>query len=78
MRRNVLSTEAVFMLVLGWVVGIPTFALVRLLGWSSDALGLIEIFAGLVVLFAARPLQGRLAPRIGISPPRPLGKHRRA
>jgi NhaP-type Na+/H+ or K+/H+ antiporter len=77
MRRNVLSTEAVFMLVTAWAIGVPIFILGMLLDWSSDALGLIEISIGLIVLFVARPLQAWFAPRIGISPPRPMTRRQK-
>jgi amino acid transporter len=78
MQRNVLSTEAVFMLVMGWAIGIPTFVVCRLLGWSNNALGLIEISICLIVFFTARPLQARVAPRIGIAPPRRISRQRKA
>jgi hypothetical protein len=78
MRRNVLSTEAVFMLVMVWVIGIPIFVVGRQLSWSNDALGLVEISVCLIVLFTARPLQARLAPRIGIASPRPMNRRRKA
>jgi len=77
MRRNVFATELVFMLVLAWLTAISVFALAVLLDWSSDALGVSVILVGLVVLFYARPLQTWLAPRIGISAPYPLRKHRK-
>lgn len=78
MRRNVLATELVFLMVLAWLTGASVFALGVLLEWSSATLGVVVILVGLVVLFFARPLQSRLAPRIGISPPRPLGGRRKA
>jgi predicted membrane channel-forming protein YqfA (hemolysin III family) len=78
MRRNVLTAELLFMLILGWVVVIPILEVGLHLGWSHDALGVVVIMVGLVVFFAARPLQARLAPRIGIPPPRPMGDERKA
>jgi len=78
MRRNVLATELVFLLVLAWVTGISVAALGLLLNCSSNAIGVIAIPIGLIVLFFSRSLQSWLAPRIGICPPRPLGHQRKA
>jgi hypothetical protein len=77
MRRNVLTAELLFVLILGWVVVIPIVEVWLLLGWSLDALGTVVIGLGLAVFFAARPLQAWLAPRIGIPAPRPMSGSRK-
>jgi hypothetical protein len=78
MRRNVLAAELLFPIALAMAIGVPILELGLFLDWSHEALGVIEMLVGLVVLFIAKPVQSRLAPRLGIPKPRPIADHRKA
>jgi hypothetical protein len=77
MRRNVLAAELIFPIVLGGVIGIPIFEAGLFLDWSHDVLGVIETLVALLVFFISKPVQSRLAPRLGIPKPRPTGAYRK-
>jgi Na+/phosphate symporter len=77
-KRNVLATELHLPIVLGAIIGIPILEVWLSLGWSREALGVVEIGVMLFVFFIGKPVQAWLAPRIGIPPPRQMGSKRKA
>jgi hypothetical protein len=78
MRRNVLTTELLLPLVLVAIVLIPFSVLMKLLDWSNHTLTLAGFLVLLILVFVAEPLETWLAPRLGLPPPRRLGKRHRA
>lgn len=78
MRRNVLAVELLFPIALGAVVGLPILIVGLILDWPREALGVTEMMIGILLVFVAKPVQSRLAPRLGIPGPRPMGGHRKA
>ncbi len=74
MRRNVLATELLLPLLLGVVILIPAYVAVRLLGWSDDAFTGIGFLVAILLALTAEPVCSWLAPRLGLAPPRRIGK----
>jgi hypothetical protein len=76
MRRNVFATEFVLPIVVAAAMLLPILAIESLLGWSKDALSATEIAGAALFVFIWEPLGSWLAPRLGLPPPRRLGRHR--
>ena len=77
-RRNVLSIELHLPVVLAGIIGVPILEIWLSLGWSREALGVVEIGVMLLAFFIGKPVQAWLAPRIGIPPPRQMHSKRKA
>jgi hypothetical protein len=77
MRRNVFITEYILPIAVGGAILLPVLAIEALLGWSKDAASATEIGGVALFVFIWEPLGSWLAPRLGLPPPRRIGKHRR-
>ena len=78
MRRNVLATEFLFPMVLGMLLLTPVIVAWMAFGWSRQVLSAAGIVVTLLMVFIAKPVQGWLAPRIGIPAPRQVIAVRRS
>jgi hypothetical protein len=76
MRRNVLTTELVLPIAVSVAIYLPIFIVGKLLRWPGGLLGIIEIAVVAFVVLSQERVCTWLAPRLGMPPPRRMGKRR--